>query len=286
MTARLSSTRPAPLLRPESLRDLQLTVAGHVPRKTDWIHRRFEVMAVGLVVAGAGTYQVNRGPVLAIGPGALFAVYPGAIFHYGPAAGSTWDEYHVGCAGPGVQRWLRAGWFWMDGSVRHLGQLGPVIEIFRELLACRQRAGAGDSDRSALLAERLLMEMYHAWRAPGSAAVSPRAVDEALAYCRRHATEPIRFHELARRFALSYSALRQQIRQRTGEPPARYLNLLRCDLARSLLSDTDLPIKVVAARVGMPDPYTFSRTFKRCVGVSPAAYRRQVTMLRGPASGV
>ena len=43
--------------------------------------------------------------------------------------------------------------------------------------------------------------------------------------------------------------------------------------AKKLLLDSQLSIKEIAARVGYPDPFHFSKSFKNAVGMSPAQYR-------------
>ncbi len=72
---------------------------------------------------------------------------------------------------------------------------------------------------------------------------------------------------------MSYSSLRQKLRQLTGAAPAQYLTSLRCDAARKLLCSSEFSVKQIAARVGIDDPYAFSRVFKRHVGLSPQNYR-------------
>lgn len=54
-----------------------------------------------------------------------------------------------------------------------------------------------------------------------------------------------------------------------GLAPASYLGALRCEHACRLLGDRALSIEEVGRRVGIADPYLFSKVFKRVVGVSP-----------------
>lgn len=58
-----------------------------------------------------------------------------------------------------------------------------------------------------------------------------------------------------------------------GSPPMAYLNRLRAERAASLLIETDLPVSVIGAIVGWPDPSYASRRFRSCFALSPAQYR-------------
>ena len=45
--------------------------------------------------------------------------------------------------------------------------------------------------------------------------------------------------------------------------------------ARAMLDTTELRIREVAQRVGIEDPYYFSRLFRSLAGVSPRAFRQR-----------
>jgi len=66
--------------------------------------------------------------------------------------------------------------------------------------------------------------------------------------------------------------LRRLFQQATGRTPVGYLAELRIAEARRLLKVGGLSVKQVAARVGIPDPYYFSRVFKKITGRRPSAY--------------
>ena len=261
-----------------SRRDLAVVAAGHFAAKDEFIHRPFSVHAVGFIVAGRGSYQLADGPVHAIEPGCMFAVWPGPKqFNYGALWGGAWEEYYFCVRGPGLERLVRGGLFPKDGRVHALSDPAPIVDHYRDLIRAVRGERPGDSDRAALICERLLLEMFHS-RAGARAAMTPgKPIEAVVQYCRQHLAEDIDFAALARQNAMSYSLLRQKIRQLTGAGPAQYLTALRCDAARKLLSGTDLAVKQIAARVGIDDPYAFSRVFKRHVGLSPRNYREQAS---------
>jgi AraC-like DNA-binding protein len=268
-----------PLLPTECVKDILVRGTGFISRKTGMIDHYFDCHAIGFVVSGRGLYRVNSGPWIDVGPGTMFAAYPGPRFHYGPEEldkGSTWDEYYITLSGSGLKRWVQAGWIPVEGRVYPLARMNEHAERYRELHRIVYRGSPGDADRAVLHAERLLMEMYYA-RMDGSAhtgrAENAAALETILSHCQLHYAEEIDFEALAAEHAMSYSLLRQRVRQITGLPPAQYLLKLRCSAARSLLTDTDLSVKEIAERTGLPDPYHFSRVFKRQTGCSPREYR-------------
>lgn len=60
----------------------------------------------------------------------------------------------------------------------------------------------------------------------------------------------------------------------TGETPARFIETLRLDAARTLLETGDLPLKAIAGQVGLSSAGRLIQTFERRFGLSPTAYRK------------
>lgn len=79
---------------------------------------------------------------------------------------------------------------------------------------------------------------------------------------------------LARSAGMSRSALSKAFKETVDVSPIEYLSTWRIMIGRDLLLRTRLPLPEVAERVGYGSEVSFSRAFKRRLGVSPAVYRR------------
>lgn len=80
--------------------------------------------------------------------------------------------------------------------------------------------------------------------------------------------------ELAERAGMSRASFASKFRSAAGLPPLEYLTQRRIAAARALLRD-DHELADVAIRVGYDSPVSFARAFRRVVGTSPAAFRRE-----------
>lgn len=87
---------------------------------------------------------------------------------------------------------------------------------------------------------------------------------------------------LAEEAHMSRATFARRFTDLTGLPPMTYLSWWRMNLAQSLLRETDLPIEMVANRVGYNSPYAFSHAFKRTYTKPPLRYRRESTHPSGP----
>jgi len=89
----------------------------------------------------------------------------------------------------------------------------------------------------------------------------------------RHLLTGLSVTEMAQTFGLSKRRLEQRCRNILGVSPALAFRAYRLDRARELLGDSTLCVKQVSALVGFPDPFQFSRSFKRQFGYPPSAHR-------------
>ena len=88
---------------------------------------------------------------------------------------------------------------------------------------------------------------------------------------------------LARSVGLSRTALAQQFRAAMDDTPLNHLRAVRMQKAMHLLSSTDGTLDAVAAEVGYQDAFSFSKVFKRTVGLAPRDFRRRDAAERGAA---
>lgn len=68
--------------------------------------------------------------------------------------------------------------------------------------------------------------------------------------------------------------LKRRFKAATGETLMGYAQNLRVEEAKRLLENEAIPVEGVAATVGYDNAAFFRRLFKRCTGLTPAAYRR------------
>ncbi|BCJ32137.1 AraC family transcriptional regulator [Actinocatenispora sera] len=176
-----------------------------------------------------------------------------AITH--PLLAELPDVVHLP-AGPGRSADLRAA-VELLGAELHAdrpGRQAVVTGLLDLLLVYLLRAGLDGAGgwRRAL------------WDAPVAAALEAMHTDPA---------RPWRIEQLAALAGLSRATLVRRFARSVGQPPMSYLTRWRMTLAARLLRDTELPLSVVAARVGYASPFAFSHVFKRRLGLAPGQYR-------------
>ncbi|MDO4293183.1 MAG: response regulator [Eubacteriales bacterium] len=101
-------------------------------------------------------------------------------------------------------------------------------------------------------------------------------VQQMVQYIQEHYAEGLTLQVLAERFGKCETYISSQIKKRTGKGFTEHLTEVRIQKAQELLQSTNDSIESVAARVGYPDYYYFTKVYKKTTGISPAAYRKQL----------
>ncbi len=93
-------------------------------------------------------------------------------------------------------------------------------------------------------------------------------------YLKLHRNENITSKDICRALLCSRSYMSTEFNKHTGMSIREYINKLRIEDAKLLLTNSDLTITEIAFSVGFSDSNYFSNVFKSIVGVSPIKYRK------------
>jgi len=99
-------------------------------------------------------------------------------------------------------------------------------------------------------------------------------IQTALSYARCNLHKALSVDELADAAHLSRRQFSRAFRNETGQSPARAVETLRVEAARSMIEEGNHPIDVVAKESGFSDPERMRRAFLRAFGLPPQAIKR------------
>ncbi len=80
--------------------------------------------------------------------------------------------------------------------------------------------------------------------------------------------------EMGKVVSLSPWRLAHLFKSEIGMSPQRYLTRVRLQRARQSLESGFLPVREIAASVGIPNPSQFTKRFKAAYGTTPVEYRK------------
>lgn len=140
-----------------------------------------------------------------------------------------------------------------------------------------------EDDLGADVARRVAQQLVVHQRRPGGQSQFSALVDmggrsgrfaDLMDWMRAHLAEPLTVERLAAEAAMSPRNFARAFTAETGTTPAKAVERLRLEAARTEVETGRAPIDHVAGRVGFGDPERMRRAFLRAFGQPPQALRR------------
>ena len=100
-------------------------------------------------------------------------------------------------------------------------------------------------------------------------------VDWAINYIKTNIYRDVTVTELTTRIGISQPYLYKLFRERFNQSPKQYIMSQKIEIAKNLLTDTDMTVTEIANSVGYQDLLTFSRMFLTKEKISPQKYRKK-----------
>ena len=167
----------------------------------------------------------------------------------------------------------------VDGSVtRH----GDWIESTVRLMAAEARElRPGGETVITRLADILVIQAIRTWierdaasRTGWLGALQDRHIGRAIMLIHRDPSRAWTLSSLATEVAMSRSAFAARFTALVGMPAMQYVARWRMHTALDLLGEDDSGLRALATRMGYQSEAAFSRAFKKVIGMTPGAARR------------
>ena len=241
----------------------------HVSRST------FPYYSIEFVAAGQGLLKIS-GKEHKLVPGDVFAYGPGIAQDIRTDPDNPLTKYFVDFVGTAALGLLQAGP--APGAIVQTSAPDDLRRLFDDVIAAGLRRTPFSTRISAIAMEHLLLRLAETAVSPGSIGTLAFGTYQT---CRRYIEQHyLQLHSLAQLAEICHvdSAYICRLFSRFDhESPYQYLMRLKMLDAARRLQEPGALVKQVAAELNFEDPFRFSRTFRRVLGVSP----RRFAQLRG-----
>ena len=196
-------------------------------------------------------------------------VYPSALAHANRWHDTGGRALHVEFAQPWLER-LRGRTAVLERPANYEG--GPPVWLAKRLVAeCRRQ-----DDVSPLAVEGLVLELLAACSRSSAEvqhAHAPRWLGRVHEFLRAHSSENLALGQVAAEVGISADHLARTFRQYEGCTLGEHVRKLRVEVSCRRLAGSESPLVQVALDAGFADQSHFTKTFRRYMGITPAAFR-------------
>ncbi|MEO2000896.1 MAG: AraC family transcriptional regulator [Pirellulales bacterium] len=280
-------------LLPDRSQTLAVACGGYEHVRKDYVISRndFPYFCIEFVCAGKGKVWFGESAADGIAQEAV-PIHAGTLFAYGPGMPHRIEtdprqllrKHYVDFVGRQAGSRLRRMGL-TAGSVMRVSHPDEVREIFDLMLRC----GSPPSVHSEILCTQLLGVLLAKvnQRILREGPIDDRAFKSYEQFRRILVDRCVEWQSVEAACAVAGISPEYACRLfvRFGEDsPYRLLTRQRMSLAAEWLAHEQVLVREAARRLGYPDQYQFSRTFKRVFGIAPAGFRRGHRIAKHPAT--
>ena len=207
--------------------------------------------------------------------GHFFLLFPGEWHNYEPQKEVGWDEYWIGFNGINMNSRVQNGFFSKTKPIFNVGIDEEIVQLYRLAIQVAKKQEAGFQQMLAGIVNHLLGLAYSKDKLSTfeDLQVANQISKAKIIMLDSYATKEIKLEEIALQVNMSYSWFRRIFRQYTGFSPSQYLQELRLQKSKDLLTNTVKSIKEIAYDVGFENADYFCTAFRKKLGLTPKNYR-------------
>jgi AraC-like DNA-binding protein len=262
------------------LEPLRVTDIGYFPKADHHDRERTDGCDTAILLYcrdGWGHVRLGNEPEFMLHAGQAAFIPPSTPHRYRASLEQPWSVYWVHLSGTMIPRY--APWLGTHNPVTvHPQADGDILREFHRCFALlRQTCQQEEYFLVCQSAGTILALIAHGAKLSRMQLTKKGeiGVEACIRHMEMHLDHTMDMMKLTKLSGFSASHLSALFKQSTGYAPMEYFHRMQMQAAAQELYFTRKSVKEIGLMYGIPDPYYFSRLFKRVLGVSPAMYREQ-----------
>jgi len=225
-------------------------------------------------VEGKGRVQI-MGSKYAMVPGSFVIIPAGCAHNYASDEKDSWTIYWIHFKGSLSKKLVDTMKQKLNGYCGTVQFKQKRVDLFDDMYSCLERGYGNDnlSYANICLHHFIASFIYNDKFNLSERTEASDPVELSINFMQQHISQLLSLEEIARSVNFSVSHYSSLFRKKTGFAPIEYFNHLKIQRACQYLHFTDLRVKEIADKLGIEDPYYFSRLFTKLMGLSPNQYR-------------
>ncbi|MCI5699911.1 MAG: AraC family transcriptional regulator [Lachnospiraceae bacterium] len=221
---------------------------------------------------GCGQLQ-SYGKTYTIKKGQMFACFPEEIVYYQADATYPWQYSWVAFDGLNSEQYLTSAGFRRDNLVIECPNKIIIENAFNEILSAEASAANTDLHYIGYL-YIILSSIINTSSSEIAMKQSHGYIKEAISYIKANYHTEISIEDISKSLSLDRKYFSKLFKMELNLSPSEYLMQFRISKACELLQTTNMTISEIAVTVGYSNQFSFSRVFKKHLGMSPTDFRK------------
>jgi len=226
------------------------------------------------IAKGKGVFSSKTSGMWQVKEGYMFLLFPGEWHTYMPDESTGWNEYWIGFNGKIMEDWVKAGFFSKENPVFNVGLNEELISLYkRAIIIADSQEASYQQALSGIVCNLVSMSIYLSRNKDFSKANITEQINKVKIAIHEN-INTITPEKLAETIYMSYSKFRKIFKEYTGFAPSQYIQEVKMNMAKEMLTHTSKPIKEIAFELGYENKDYFFTIFKKVTGFTPITYRK------------
>ena len=226
------------------------------------------------ITKGRGTFVSRSAGIRQLKEGDAFLLFPGEWHNYKPDEETGWNEYWIGFNGRIMDEWVRYGFFSKENPIMNIGLNEGIVELYNRAMTIAEMQEANYQQALAgIVCNLMSMAIYMSRNRDFGKSDISSLINTAKVAVRENIST-VTPEDLADTVCMSYSKFRKMFKEYTGFSPLQYIQEVRINMAKEMLTNTTKSIKEISFELGYENKDYFFTVFKKLSGYTPVAYRK------------
>jgi len=227
-------------------------------------------------VSGNGWAKINS-KKYSISTGDFILIPINTPHEYGSEESTPWTIYWMHFKGTGSAEFIEMMLNKMGDHIASISLQENRLHLFEEIYKTVERGYSTDNICYASLSLQYFLgsccfDNNYNYLAKDE---KKDSISLCINYLQKHIDKTLSLREITASVNLSASHFAAIFKKNTGFTIIEYFNHLKVQKACQYLQFTELRVNEISDRLGIDDPYYFSRMFTKIIGVSPNKYRNR-----------
>ncbi|MDB5052738.1 MAG: AraC family transcriptional regulator [Bacilli bacterium] len=260
------------------MRSLYMTDMGHFPFAHFHYRERPEGCSSHILIycsGGSGWFSIDGQRRIAVHQGVLIVIPANTSHIYASDDKNPWSIYWLHMKGSDVFTYLGDSAKVQPLPISAEKSIG-IVKLFQE---CFHILEKGYSLNNLIYVSQILghlLSLIFVYQGQQPISVDPNSftIDRAIQVMIDRLDSTLTLNDLTEQVNLSKPHLIHLFKKHTGYSPIDYYLRLKIQRACQLLDFSEFTLKEICGKLGIADPYYFSRLFSKIMGISPTQYRK------------
>ncbi|MBL8025820.1 MAG: AraC family transcriptional regulator [Fibrobacteres bacterium] len=262
---------------PKGAKSLGIDVVGcgtgfKIPPEWKPQYRLFDCYVLSFIAKGTAWYESAAAKRTFMPEGSCVIIFPGVSSLYSPCDNSKWKEFWLHFDGPVMRLFEQEGLFKPNKPVIHLRKNNILLGLFKETVKIAIDRSEESQKRLSGKVLNILNEIQCLRISSDGKERSNTPIQSCAKLIRISPEKEWNINRIASGLGLSHLTFIKKFQKEIGQPPHRFINTERMKRACQHLAE-GLSVQETCYKIGMEDPYHFSRLFKQIMGKAPLYYQ-------------